>query len=162
MTKFKLVAVVLGALAGASCAMEGDKFLEIGPTAQYVSEDALSGLSMGATGAFLFGFNDQTDLGVYGTFHTVGRDNGSSVETFAAGVQSWYAPIGGDIRPQMGGRLGVATRNSNPLVELAAQARGLVELTPEFRLFAGGIAGADLGEHGVTFLGIDFGAQIRF
>ena len=162
MKRFILGAFAVAALAGASFAMEGDKFLEIGPTAQFVSEDAHTGPSIGGTGAFLFGFNDKTDLGVYGSFHTVGRDNGSSVETFAAGVQSWYTAIGGDIRPQMGGRLGIATRNSNPLVELAAQARGLVELTPEFRLYAGGIAGADLGEHGATFLGIDFGAQIRF
>lgn len=162
MKRFILAALAVGALAGVSCAMEGDKYLELGPTAQFVSEVGLKNPGVGGTGSFLFGFNDRTDLGVYGTFHTVGRDDGSSVETVAAGIQSWFTPIDGDIRPQMGGRMGIATRNSNPVIELAGQARGLVELSSQFRIYVGGIAGADLGEHGAMFAGIDFGAQFRF
>jgi hypothetical protein len=159
--KLTLLMALIAIFSGVSHAAEGDVLIDIGPSAVFSTDNAIKNPALGGSAALSWGFNDQTDLGVFVLGNTAQRESSGSTECLSAGIQSWLTPIAGDIRPQIGGRAGVTLRNGNGLLHLAVQARALTELTPTVRFYIGADAGANLGEGGEGFAGVQLGIQIR-
>lgn len=160
MMKWTIAMVI--AMVGLARAAEGDLLLDIGPSGTFTSDAEVKNPAVGGSAALAWGFNDRTDLGAFLIVNTASRELAGSTETVSAGLQSWLTPVAGDIRPQIGGRAGMTLRNGEGLIHLSLMARGLAELTPAVRAYMGGNVGADMGEGGDTFAGIDFGLQFRF
>ncbi|MEN9352949.1 MAG: hypothetical protein RL318_274 [Fibrobacterota bacterium] len=160
MMKWTIAMVI--AMTGFASAAEGDVLLDIGPSGAFSDDSEVKSPAVGGSVALSWGFNDHTDFGGFLTANTAGGEVSGSKETVTMGIQSWLTPVAGDIRSQLGGRAGMTLRDGDGLIHLSLMARGLAELTPTVRAYLGGNAGANLGENGETFAGIDFGIQLRF
>jgi hypothetical protein len=156
---FALFAVL--AIANAACASEGDLLIDLGPSAVFNTDGDTKKPAVGGNAAVSWGFNDHTDFGLFVLGNTANRNSGGTTECVSTGLQSWLTPIYGDVRPQVGGRAGVTLRNGNGLLHLAVQARALAEFSPTIRAYLGADAGADIGQGGEAFTGIQLGIQIR-
>lgn len=155
-----LAATVIALAFGSARASQGDILLDASPSATFHSISGVSNPSLGGLVAVNFGFNDATYFGLFGNYeHAGGRDDGPSLQWFTTGAQSWLDLFPGDIRPQVGGRIGFTTADGYSSLHLSAQARAVAEFETGFRLFAGGCAGGDLGDHGRSLARIEFGAQ---
>ena len=155
--------LLLGMLTcvGSALASEGDLLIDVGPQAVFRTYTGYESPMIGGTVSVLKGFNDQTDIGLSVAFdHANGLLKGPDQNWTTVALQSWYTAYNGDIRPQMGGSVGVTMDGEgNAMFHLAARARGLMELSTSFRLYAGGAVGGDVGDAGSSFVKAEFGAQ---
>lgn len=161
MSATKWILSGLLACSVASVASEGDLLIDVGPAAVGRTYSGFEFPMMGAEVAVLKGFNDQTDIGLAASFdYGKGKDDGPSVTWTTIGIQSWYTVFNGDIRPQIGGTMGITMDSeSNASLHLAARMRGIMELSTSFRLYAGAAVGGDMGDAGCMFAKGEFGAQ---
>ena len=145
----------------ASLASEGDLLIDVGPAAVGRTYSGFEVPMLGAQFSVLKGFNDQTDIGLAASFdYGKGKYDGPSVTWTTVGIQSWFTGFNGDIRPQIGGTMGITMDSEgNAMLHLAARMRGLMELSTGFRLFAGAAAGGDIGDAGCMFAKGEFGAE---
>jgi len=152
------------ACATLSTASEGDLLLEIGPQAVGRTYDGYKSPMIGGTISILTGFNDLTDIGLVASFDHGQGERGLSDQSWTTiGIQSWYTAFNGDIRPQIGGSVGLTLDgDGNGMLNLTGRMRGLMELSTRFRLYAGGALGTDIGDEGCTFAKGEFGAQFLF
>lgn len=160
-TTHRILACALGFVAAAS-ASEGDLLVEIGPQAVFRTYTGYQTPMLGGTASVLTGFNDQTDIGItVSVDHATSEASGGPSQTWTTvGVQSWYTAFNGDIRPQIGGSVGMTIDgDGNGMLNLAARMRGVIELSTKFRLYAGAAVGGDIGDEGSTFAKGEFGAQ---
>lgn len=148
-------------LACGAMASEGDLLLETGVAAvgRTVQNHSFPGL--GASAAVLSGFNDRTDIGLAASWdHLNGKNGAGDLDVSTVAIQSWFTAYTGDIRPQVGGAVGVSVDGeTNASLHLAARARAVMELSTKFRLFAGAAVGGDIGDEGSSFVRGEFGAQ---
>lgn len=158
-TKWILSAFLVCAASG--LASEGDFLIDVGPQAVGRTYTGYQSPMLGGSVALLKGFNDRTDIGVMAAFDFAKKDTRPSNQTWTTlGIQSWYTAFNGDIRPQIGGAVGLTVDgDGNALFHLSGRMRGLMELSTNFRLYAGGSAGADIGDYGGMFVKGEFGAQ---
>jgi len=160
MRKSILFAILVG-LTSTSWASENDLLVDLSPTAVFQSTSGASNPALGGTLGLTWGFNDRTDLGGFFHFDNADLDGTkNTVQAYTFGLQSWFTPMSGDIRPQAGGRMGLTYIDGSASLDLAFQARVLAELTTRTRIFAGGNLGGDLGGKGRSFATVDFGLQI--
>ncbi|MEK7391714.1 MAG: hypothetical protein AAB214_04030 [Fibrobacterota bacterium] len=161
MSMRKWLAILPFACAAAASASEGDFIIEVGP--QAVGRTYLNYQSpmMGLTASVLSGFNDRTDIGVTASVDFAKQELGDENQTWTTlGVQSWYTAFNGDIRPQIGGSVGITMDgDGNGMMNLTGRMRGVMELSTRFRLYAGAALGADIGDEGCSFIKGEFGAQ---
>lgn len=148
-------------LAASTFASEGDLLVEGGFVAGSRTYTAYENPNLGGTISVLKGFNDQTDVGLTASFdHATGLLDAPGQTWTTIGIQSWYTAFNGDIRPQIGGTMGVSMDgDTNAMFHLAGRLRGVMEFSTVFRLFAGAAVGADMGDHGSIVTKGEFGAQ---
>lgn len=159
-----IVFAILVGLASTSWASEGDLLVDLSPTAVFQSTNHVSNPGMGGTLGLTWGFNDHTDIGGYFHFDNADFDGTqNTIQAYTFGLQSWFTPMSGDIRPQVGGRMGLTYIedyiDGSVSLDLAVQARVLAELTTRARIFVGGEIGGDLGSGRRSFATVDFGLQ---
>lgn len=162
MTHFNgFLAAVLAVSASCALASEGDLLIDAGVVAGSRTYTAYENPNLGGMVSILKGFNDQTDIGlIVSVDHANGLLDGPDQVWTTVGLQSWFTAFGGDIRPQIGGSVGVAMDgDSNAMFHLAGRMRGVIELSTAFRLFAGAAVGADIGDYGSISTKGEFGAQ---
>ena len=142
-------------------ASEGDLLVEAGFAAGSRTYTAYENPNLGGTIAVLKGFNDQTDIGLVASFDHAKGILGTESQTWTTvGIQSWYTAFNGDIRPQMGGTMGVSVDgDGNAMFHVSGRLRGLMEFTTVFRMYAGAAVGTDMGDHGSIVTKGEFGAQ---
>lgn len=152
------------ACSAASTASEGDLLLEIGPQAVGRTYAGYKSPMLGGTVSVLKGFNDQTDIGIVASFDYGQGELGLPDQSWTTlGFQSWYTAFSGDLRPQIGGSVGLTLDgDGNGMLNFTGRFRGLMELSTKFRLYAGGALGTDIGDEGCTFAKGEFGAQFLF
>jgi len=151
---------ILVGLAATSWASEGDFLVDLSPTAVFQSTSRASNPGLGGTLGATWGFNDGTDIGGYFHFDNADLDGtNNTIQAYSLGLQTWFTPMSGDIRPQVGGRMGLTYIDGSASLDLAFQARVLAELTTRARVFVGGNLGGDLGSKGRSFATVDFGLQ---
>jgi hypothetical protein len=148
-------------LAATTFASEGDLLVEGGFAAGSRTYTAYENPNLGGTVSVLKGFNDQTDIGLTASFdHASGLLGTDDQNWTTVGIQSWFTAFNGDIRPQIGGTMGVAVDgDGNAMFHVAGRLRGVMEFTTVFRLFAGAALGTDMGDHGSIVTKGEFGAQ---
>lgn len=143
-------------------ASEGDLLVEGGFVAgSRSSYSTYEEPQLGGTISVLKAFNDQTDIGLVASFdHANGLLDTESQTWTTVGIQSWYTAFNGDIRPQIGGTMGVSVDgDTNAMFHVAGRLRGLMEFSTVFRVYAGAALGADMGDHGSLVTKGEFGAQ---
>jgi hypothetical protein len=161
MSMTKLLAILPFVCAAAVSASEGDFLIEVGPQAVGRTISGYQSPMMGGTVSVLSGFNDQTDIGVTASFDFGKTEDGKANQSWTTvGIQSWYTAFSGDIRPQIGGSVGMTMDgDGNGMMNLTGRMRGLMELSTRLRLYAGAAVGGDIGDQGCMFVRGEFGAQ---
>ncbi len=161
MSTTKWILAALFAIAGSAFASEGDLLIDVGPQAVGRTFTGFQTPMLGGSVAVLKGFNDRTDIGIVAAFDFAKKDTRLSNQTWTTlGIESWYTAFNGDIRPQIGGTVGFTVDgDGDALFHLAGHFRGLMELSTNFRLYAGGAVGSDMGDNGCMFAKGEFGAQ---
>jgi len=161
MSMHKWLAIVPFACAAVVSASEGDFIIEVGPQAVARTYSGYQSPMMGGTVSVLSGFNDRTDIGVTASVDFAKQEIGNDHQVWTTlGIQSWYTAFNGDIRPQIGGSVGITMDgDGNGMMNLTGRMRGVMELSTRFRLYAGAAIGADIGDEGSSFVKGEFGAQ---
>jgi len=161
MSMHKWLAILPFACAAAVSASEGDFIIEVGPQAVGRTITGFQSPMMGLTASVLSGFNDRTDIGVTASVDFAKEELGDDHQTWTTlGIQSWYTAFNGDIRPQIGGSVGITMDgDGNGMMNLTGRMRGVMELSTRFRLYAGAAIGGDIGDEGSSFVKGEFGAQ---
>lgn len=162
MARIQMIAAGLLACAAAVSASEGDLLIEVGPQAVGRTYTGFQVPMIGGTISVLKGFNDQTDIGITASFdHGTSKYDGAPSHNWTTlGLQSWYTVFNGDIRPEIGGSVGMTIdSDGNGMFNLTGRMRGVMELSTKFRLYAGAAVGGDIGDEGCTFVKGEFGAQ---
>lgn len=155
------IVLVLASMVGTVSASEGDMLFEFGPYAINRTVLDRAPMGLGGTMSVLAGFNSRTDLGLSISMdHLAGRKGGMDLTSGSMDFQSFYTAFNGDIRPQVGGSMGIGYNSDGDVsLHLGGRIRALFELNTQFRIYTGAGIGADLGENGSTSTRAEFGGQ---